>query len=109
MGSRFAARKLMVWHHWLRPFAPGLTSAQTFRGTIRGAGVDNTKAVAPGVDISVKDTETGLTRSTVTDSIGNFTQPELPIGTFESTARLPGFQMASTPRPARETASCPLP
>ncbi len=93
MGSRFAAFKMMVLAALVVLLcAPGSVHGQTFRGTIRGTVVDSTKAVVPGVDISVKNTETGMTRSTVTDSIGNFNIPELPIGLYELTAQLPGFQ-----------------
>jgi hypothetical protein len=66
-------------------FAPRVVPAQTFRGTIMGTVTDNTTAVIPGADVSAKNTETGLTRTTSTDSVGNFTIPELPIGIGSST------------------------
>lgn len=72
--------------------APGSAGAQTFRGTILGTVTDNTGAVVPGADVSVKSMQTGVTRSTVTDSVGNFVIPELPIGTYELTVQLQGFQ-----------------
>lgn len=71
---------------------PGVARAQTFRGTILGNVTDNTAAVVPGADVSVKNMETGLARSTTTDSVGNFTIPELPIGMYELTVQLSGFQ-----------------
>src|SRR5204863_8106414 len=50
--------------------------------------------VLPGVDIVVKNVDTGLTRSMVTDASGNFTIPGLPPGTYETRATLQGFAAA---------------
>ncbi len=93
MIKRSAIARLVMLVFLLSLVCPStFVCAQTFRGTILGTVTDNSKAVVPGVDISVKNTETGVTRSTVTDGVGNFTIPELPIGTYELTASLKGFQ-----------------
>src|SRR5262245_31326989 len=63
-----------------------ITSA-TVSGTIK----DQTGAVLPGVDVVVKNLDTGLTRSVVSDGNGFFTVPGLPPGTYETRASLTGF------------------
>jgi hypothetical protein len=68
--------------------------AQITSATISGTVKDQTQAVLPGVDIVVKNVDTGLTRSAVTDAHGNFTIPGLPPGTYETRATLPGFAAA---------------
>ncbi|MBZ5551502.1 MAG: carboxypeptidase regulatory-like domain-containing protein [Acidobacteriia bacterium] len=68
--------------------------AQTFRGTILGTVMDNSGAVVPGAGITVKNSATGLTRTTATDTVGNYVVAELPIGTYELTVEMKGFQRA---------------
>jgi hypothetical protein len=68
--------------------------AQITSATISGTVKDQTQAVLPGVDIVVRNVETGLTRSAVTDAHGNFTIPGLAPGTYETRATLPGFAAA---------------
>src|SRR5207248_3841292 len=75
----------------LAPASPG---AQITSATISGTVKDQTQAVLPGVDIVVKNVDTGLTRSIVTDAAGNFTIPGLPPGTYEARATLQGFATA---------------
>ena len=70
-------------------------AAQTFRGSILGTVVDPNGAAVPEVTVTVRNVDTGLERSTVTDGAGNFLIPELPIGNYELTARRSGFQTAS--------------
>jgi hypothetical protein len=66
--------------------------AQTFRGAIRGIVSDATGAVLPGVSITVKNSQTGLERTFVTDEDGVYIAPELPIGDYAVTASLAGFK-----------------
>ncbi|HEU4388707.1 MAG TPA: carboxypeptidase-like regulatory domain-containing protein [Blastocatellia bacterium] len=70
----------------------GVTPAQTFRGSILGAVSDSSGGVVPEAKVTAKNTSTGIERSTVTDSLGNYALPELPIGTYEVTAEKSGFQ-----------------
>ena len=67
-------------------------SAQTFRGTILGAVTDPSGAVVPGAKVTVKNTGTGLERSTETSADGSYSLPELPIGTYTVTVTQSGFQ-----------------
>src|SRR5512143_3423210 len=68
------------------------TQAQTFRGTVLGTVKDNTGAVVPGASVSNKNIDTGVARNAETDTVGSFTVPELPIGLYELTVQLSGFQ-----------------
>src|SRR5271155_2778570 len=67
-------------------------SAQTFRGTILGTVTDPSGAVVPGAKVTVKNTGTGLERTTETSADGSYSAPELPIGTYSVTVTQAGFQ-----------------
>ena len=73
----------------------GPVSAQTFRGTILGTVSDPNGAVVPEATVTVKNVATATERSTVTDSFGNYTIPELQIGTYEVRVQRTGFQPAT--------------
>jgi hypothetical protein len=81
-----------------------VASAQTFRGTILGTVTDPTGAVVPGAKITVKNINTGLERSTSTDVDGNYTIPELPIGTYEVRVDRENFVSARVENVAVEVA-----
>src|SRR5512147_2536632 len=67
----------------------GVALAQT--GTVNGRVVDQDNAVLPGVTINVKNTETGATRSTVTNEQGVYSLPALERGQYEISTDLAGF------------------
>jgi hypothetical protein len=67
-------------------------SAQTFRGTILGTVTDPTGAVVAGAKVTVKNTGTGLVRTTETSADGSYSVPELPIGTYSVTIVQTGFR-----------------
>src|SRR5713101_6598356 len=71
-----------------------LTVAQITSATISGTIKDETGGVLPGVDVVVKNLDTGLTRSVVTDSNGYFTVPGLAPGKYEARTTLQGFTAA---------------
>src|SRR5690348_14674833 len=66
--------------------------AQTFRGTILGTVSDSSGAIVPDATVTARNVATGLERSTRTDSSGNYSLPELPIGTYEVRVDMRGFQ-----------------
>src|SRR3989449_1799080 len=68
-----------------------LAVAQITSATISGTIKDETGGVLPGVDVVVKNLDTDLTRSVVTDSKGYFTVPGLAPGKYEARATLQGF------------------
>src|SRR5215472_16842658 len=67
-------------------------SAQTFRGTILGTITDPSGAVVAGAKVTVKNTGTGLERTTETSGDGSYSVPELPIGSYNVTVSQTGFQ-----------------
>ena len=72
-------------------FAPSAVWSQAtaeISGTVR----DQSNAVLPGVEITVTQAETGLSRTTVTNETGSFVVPTLPIGPYRLEASLPGFR-----------------
>ena len=70
--------------------------AQTFRGTILGTVTDVTGAWVTGATVKVKNTETGLERTTQTSADGSYSVPELPIGSYAVTISQSGFQTSVT-------------
>jgi carboxypeptidase family protein/TonB-dependent receptor-like protein len=65
--------------------------AQITSATISGSIKDATGGVLPGVDVVVRNLDTGLMRSAVTDSNGYFTVSGLAPGRYEARASLQGF------------------
>src|SRR5216117_4110875 len=69
-----------------------LVSAQTSTATILGTVKDTSGALVPGVSITVKHTESGLTRTVVSSERGGYNVPQLPVGAYEITTTMPGFK-----------------
>ena len=67
-------------------------SAQTLTGQIGGTVVDDQKAVLPGATVSVRNTNTQLVRTAMTDASGSFVIPNLVAGTYDVTVTLAGFK-----------------
>jgi hypothetical protein len=61
-------------------------------GQITGTVVDNTKAVLPGVTVTVTNANTGVTRDTVTDGTGAYVLTNLLAGTYTIKVNLSGFK-----------------
>jgi len=66
--------------------------AQTFRGGISGRITDQSGGVLPGVTVTATNNGTGVSRATVTSSTGDFSLPDLALGTYTVEASLEGFQ-----------------
>src|ERR1700722_2741135 len=66
--------------------------AQSDRGIITGTVTDTTGAVVANVTIEARQVETGAVFPTTTTSTGSFTLSELPVGSYEVTATVPGFK-----------------
>ena len=69
----------------------GLVWAQAV-AQISGAVRDQSGAVLPGVEITVTQTETGVTRNVVTNETGSYVFSNLPLGPYRLEAGLPGFR-----------------
>ena len=64
---------------------------QSSNATMSGSIVDQKGAVIPGATVTVKNVDTGFTRTMVTESDGKFRFPEIPIGAYEITVEAKGF------------------
>jgi len=76
----------------LAPTSPAV--AQITSATISGTVKDQTGGVLPGVDVVIKNVDTGLSRSAVTDANGYFTVSGLAPGRYDARASLQGFMTA---------------
>ena len=83
-------RLTLVYLLFVTLVAPA-AAAQT-AATVSGTVHDASEAVLPGVTISAKSGETGLTRTTVTGPEGRFVIAQLPPGIYEIRAELAGFK-----------------
>src|SRR5688572_6368935 len=66
--------------------------AQVSSAQISGVARDSSGAILPGVTITATQTETQLVRTTVTNDVGAYTLPNLPVGPYRLEATLQGFQ-----------------
>ena len=73
--------------------SPPPAAAQSATGALDGVIIDQSGAVLPGVTVKVVSIKTGTTRTSVTDENGMFRNPLLPVGDYELTAELNGFQL----------------
>ncbi len=69
------------------PAAYGQSDTALVLGTIK----DSQGGVLPGVSVNVRNVDTGLSRTSVTDEGGTFRLPALPPGRYELSASLDGF------------------
>ena len=66
-------------------------SAQFDSAQISGVIQDSTGAVLPGVDVTLKNTGTGNEQHAVTNEAGVYTFANVPVGTYDLTSTLSGF------------------
>ena len=69
-----------------------LAFAQITTGTISGTVTDSTGAVVPGVNVTLKSVEKGITRTVRTDEGGRYRAPELALGSYEISVEAAGFE-----------------
>jgi hypothetical protein len=65
--------------------------SQTPVAQIAGSVTDETGGVLPGVEVTVTQTSTGMTRFVITGTNGDYVVNNLPIGPYTLTATLSGF------------------
>ncbi|MFN9458218.1 MAG: TonB-dependent receptor domain-containing protein [Acidobacteriota bacterium] len=70
-------------------------AAQENRGTILGRTTDSSGLNVEGASVSIRDLDTGLNVSTVTNADGLYRAPSLPPGRYEVSASKPGFKRAA--------------
>jgi hypothetical protein len=70
----------------------GSLFAQSNTGRITGTVTDVSGAVIPGVEVTVRNPATGLTRTVLTNESGTYQVPLLPPNVYEVEVSLPGFR-----------------
>lgn len=68
--------------------------AQFETATVLGTIEDQSSAAVPGVAITLENLATGVAKESATDGDGNYQFLNVPIGTYQVTARLSGFKTA---------------
>src|SRR5712671_5714031 len=68
--------------------------AQVTGATLSGTVTDASGAVIAGAEVSVRNTATGISKDTTTDSAGFYTVPNLPAGVYEVRVTAEGFSTA---------------
>ena len=65
--------------------------AQLTRGAVSGTVVDATGAAVPGANVTVRNVDTNITRTAVTNTDGFYRVPALDPGVYAVTVEMPGF------------------
>jgi Carboxypeptidase regulatory-like domain len=66
-------------------------AAQKFTASIRGTVTDPTNAIVAGAKVTAKNEETGLSRTMETNRDGNYSFPDLPLGSYQVEVEAKGF------------------
>jgi hypothetical protein len=75
----------------------GTASAQTTLGRLAGSVTDASSGVLPGATVTMTNTQTNQTQTTVTGATGAFVFPQLQAGTYKVVIELQGFKTATYP------------
>jgi hypothetical protein len=81
----------VIWLSALSSLAAPVCFAQLLQGTIDGNVSDPSQAAVAGATVTVTNTATTLSRQTVTNSLGEYTLPTLPPGTYTVSVKAGGF------------------
>ncbi len=71
--------------------AAGPAAAQQTTGNITGRVVDAQSAAVPGATVTATNTQTGFSRTDVSDAEGIYRLTALPVGSYDLVAELQGF------------------
>lgn len=71
---------------------PATAQSQATNGTIEGTIRDHSGGVLPGVSVTLVNTDTGASRTVVSNESGLYRAPLLPLGTYRVEAELSGFK-----------------
>ena len=73
-------------------FLSSVLMAQTSNATLGGTVSDATGALLPGVEITARNTATGIVTASISNEAGAYSFPNLQTGTYRVSTELPGFQ-----------------
>ena len=85
------ARRFVLFVAVLLSLAPSAFAQTVAVAQLSGTIVDESGGALPGVDVTVIQTNTGMTRSVVTGSRGEWVFTSLPVGPYTLSAKLSGF------------------
>jgi len=71
---------------------PSRLSAQSFQGQVTGTIEDQQGATVPGATVTLRNENTGETRTQVSTSTGTVVFPNLLVGSYTMVVELPGFK-----------------
>jgi hypothetical protein len=69
-----------------------LSFSQAVNGTLLGTITDSTGSSIPNAQVVLRETETGISRTTSTGEAGNYTFANVPAGRYSVTAEVTGFK-----------------
>src|SRR5690349_18761966 len=101
-GTLRSERKMKqrgVWFLMIFLIVPLLLApvyGQKITGTISGSVTDPTGAMVPDATVTITNAETGLVRTTTTNSAGDYSAPDLPPGTYKVVIRQANFKESIT-------------
>ena len=85
-------RRYGVWLALALTLVSAPTSGQTVAvAQLSGTVLDESGGALPGVEVTVTQTDTGMTRFVVAGSRGEFVFTSLPVGPYKLSAQLQGF------------------
>ncbi len=84
-------RKRSLWAIIILAVAPGFLWAQANGARINGLILDSQSLPLGGVNVTLKETSTGLQRTTKTSADGTYSFPSLDPGQYTIKAQMPGF------------------
>jgi outer membrane receptor protein involved in Fe transport len=93
-GARFIARFLYLVALIFAFDSAGRLLAQSSLGSISGNVVDASGGAVPGAAVSIRNVDTGASRTATSSRTGGFTFPQLLPGTYAASAELAGFSPA---------------
>ena len=85
LGMAAALVAMLVW-------LPTPAAAQALYGSVTGTIADGTGAAVPGAAVTIKNEDTGLEFSAITDGTGTYTIRNVAGGTYTLKAALTGLQ-----------------
>ena len=88
--GRFARFVSLLTIAWL--LSAGMVAMAQSTGTIQGTITDESGAALPNAQVTVHSLETGVERTTQTDSLGSYQVAALPVGVYRIEVHAQGFQ-----------------
>ncbi len=92
-------RKLLkfVWTPVMLLLLPLAATAQQGTAILEGTVVDGSGAALPGVAVTARNEETGVSRTVQTDGLGRYRMPAIQSGVYTVRLELQGFRTEERP------------